>query len=151
MIGVTVADRGRRCTSSGTTGYSSSRWWYYMGAFVATSIQEFGGDNSAILAVIAAVAGLLSNTAAARFEQKDHAHETGTLNAWFVGLVTAAALYVALNAIVFVVGLALLSEEVLRDNQGENRPTIRMRKSLRCLRRREGGARPEAPAPQRLA
>jgi hypothetical protein len=82
-----------------------------LGAFVATSIQDFGGDNSAILAVIAAVAGLLSNISAARFEQKDQTHESGTLNTWFVGLLTAAALYVALNAIVFVVGLVLLSEE----------------------------------------
>ncbi len=82
-----------------------------LAAFVSTEIQAFGGDNNSILAVIAAIGGLLSNIAASRFEQKNQAVAMGTLNAWAVGVVTAATLYVVLNAIIFVVGLALVSEE----------------------------------------
>jgi nicotinamide riboside transporter PnuC len=77
-----------------------------LSAFVATSIQAFGGDNNSILTIIAAIGGLLSNIAASR--QK---YITGALNPWFAGLVTAAGLYVSLNAIAFAVGLSLLSEE----------------------------------------
>lgn len=81
-----------------------------LAAFIATSIQSLGGDNGSILAIIAAVGGLLSNISASRFEQKDDVYKFGTLNPWLVGGVGAAILYVMLNAITFVVGMALLSE-----------------------------------------
>jgi hypothetical protein len=59
-----------------------------LAAFVATSIQAFGDNNNSILAIIAAIGGLLSNIAASRFERKDQKYITGALNPWFVGLVT---------------------------------------------------------------
>jgi len=82
-----------------------------LSAFVSTEFEALGGENTSILAVITAVGGLLSNVSAARFEQKNQNIERGKLNAWVVGVVTAAALYVMLNAIIFVVGLVLLGEE----------------------------------------
>jgi hypothetical protein len=80
-------------------------------ALVSSEIQAFGGDNNSVVAIIAAIGGLLSNIAASRFEQKSHLVAKGTLNAWVVGIVTGAALYVMLNAIIFTVGLVLVSEE----------------------------------------
>lgn len=82
-----------------------------LGAFVTTSIQSFGGDNSSLLAIIVAVGGLLGNIAASRFERKDETYKSGTLNPWLMGIVTAAMLYVILNAITLVVGLVLVGEE----------------------------------------
>ena len=91
-------------------------------AFVATEIQAFGGDANAVLAIIAAIAGLLGNIAASRFERKSRPVAKGGWNAWVVGLVTGAALYVMLNAIIFAVGFVLVVNE--REFIARNAPFV---------------------------
>jgi hypothetical protein len=80
-------------------------------AFIAGVVQDAGGDSYSLVAVITTTGGLLVNIAAARFERMNAPVLGGGVNSWLAGLVTGGVLYVALNAIIFLVGVVLVGEE----------------------------------------